>query len=175
MARPYGFVKHLTASASALVEHGASAAVWAPPEPAQTLYDAERGMRLVGAIEFVSPGNKDRPETRRAFVAEGAGYLQEHVALLIVDVATERQANLHQELVRLVAPRQSEVAVGPLYAVAYRARGNGHPFPVDIWPASLAIGQLLPTLPLWLADEPPIPIELETTYEETCGVLRISS
>src|SRR5579884_647831 len=32
------------------------------------VYDARRGRLLVAAIEIVSPGNKDRPETRNAFV-----------------------------------------------------------------------------------------------------------
>jgi len=31
----------------------------------------------------------------------------------------------------------------------------------------------LPTLPLWLASNLAVPLELEQTYEETCQVLRI--
>jgi hypothetical protein len=38
---------------------------------------------------------------------------------------------------------------------------------------ALALGQPLPTLPLWLADDLAIPLELEPSYEETCRVLRI--
>ena len=34
------------------------------------IYDEERGRRLVAAIELVSPSNKDRPESRRAFLAK---------------------------------------------------------------------------------------------------------
>jgi hypothetical protein len=37
----------------------------------------------------------------------------------------------------------------------------------------LALGHPLPTLPLWLADDLPVPVELEASYEETCRVLRI--
>ena len=33
--------------------------------------------------------------------------------------------------------------------------------------------QPLPTLPLWLADNFAVPLELEECYEETCRVLRI--
>lgn len=130
-------------------------------------------MRLVGALEFVSPGNKDWPDTRQAFAGKCAGYLHEQVGLIIVDVVTERHANLHEERLRLVAPGQSPVPVSQLYAVAYRARPNGRPGRLDTWPASLAVGQPLPTLPLWLAGELPLPIELEASYEETCRVLRI--
>src|SRR5207244_1675928 len=175
---------------SASAEGSSSAlatAVWAPPEPTQTLtvdfldqdvceirvYDAERGMRLVGAIEFISPGNKDRPETRQAFVAKCAAYLQEQVGLIIVDVVTQRRANLHEELLRLVAPGQAPLPVSQLYAVAFRAWPNGRPGRLDTWPVSLTVGQPLPTLALWLAGELPIPVDLEMSYEETCRVLRI--
>jgi hypothetical protein len=182
--------EHLTANGSAAAEASSSAvatAVWAPPEPTQTLtvefpdqdvcevrvYDAERGMRLVGAIEFVSPGNKDRPEARQVFVAKCAAYLKEQIGLIIVDVVTERQANLHDELLRLVAPEKPAVADSQLYAVAYRRLANGRFGRIDMWPFSLTVGQPLPILPLWLASELPIRIDLETTYEETCQVLRI--
>ena len=57
--------------------------VWAPPAPPLVLSttfpdDVEvqiisaasgTGAYLVGAIEMISPGNKDRPETRKAFAA----------------------------------------------------------------------------------------------------------
>src|SRR3954447_26145336 len=68
-------------------------AVWAPPMPTLTfatdwpaqdayearVYDARAGVRLVAAVEIVSPANKDRPEARRAFVAKCAALLQERV------------------------------------------------------------------------------------------------
>lgn len=38
---------------------------------------------------------------------------------------------------------------------------------------TLMLGQPLPTLPLWLADNLAVPLELEPSYEETCHVLRI--
>jgi hypothetical protein len=37
----------------------------------------------------------------------------------------------------------------------------------------LLTGQPLPTLPLWLADDLAVPLDLEATYEQTCGILRI--
>ena len=60
------------------------------------------GPTLVAAIELVSPRNKDRIEARRAFAAKRAGYLQLGIGLLIVDVVTERRANLHDELIQLL-------------------------------------------------------------------------
>jgi hypothetical protein len=43
----------------------------------------------------------------------------------------------------------------------------------DGWHRPLAIGQPLPTLPLWLADDLAVDLNLELSYEATCRVLRI--
>ena len=37
-----------------------------------------------------------------------------------------------------------------------------------------ATRQALPTLPLWLAENLAVPLELEGSYEETCRILRMS-
>jgi len=37
----------------------------------------------------------------------------------------------------------------------------------------LAIGQPLSTLLLWLAEDFAVPLDLESSYEETCRILRI--
>jgi hypothetical protein len=50
------------------------------------IYDARRNRRLVAAIEFVSPANKDRPESRNAFIAKCAALLQKGVAVNVVDL-----------------------------------------------------------------------------------------
>jgi hypothetical protein len=168
---------------------GVATALWAPPMPAQTIavdlpaqdvfevrvYDDQRGRRLVAAVEFVSPGNKDRPENRRAFAVKCAAYLQEQVSVVVVDVVTERHTNLHVELMDLL--ERTETAPWPdgqdLYAVAYRTTKENKAWRLDLWPQPLALGQPLPILPLWLASNLAIPLELEPTYEETCQALRI--
>ena len=91
-------------------EGGVATAVWAPPRPTLAVrtpvpeqdeyevrvFDASHPtLRLVAAVEIVSPANTDRPEHRR-------------------------------------------------------------------------------TLPLWLAEDLAVPLELEATYEKTCRVLRIA-
>src|SRR5438046_4250675 len=80
------------------------------------------GATMVGAIEFVSPGNKDRPAARRAFAAKCASYLQQGIGLVIVDVVTERPANLHDELIRLMELPEAFRFPSPplLYVVSYR-------------------------------------------------------
>jgi hypothetical protein len=166
---------------------GTSTAVWSPPQPAQTLtvefpdpdefevrvLDQRRNMRLVAAIELISPGNKDRAEQRTAFTAKCAAYLKQQVGLVVVDVITHRHANLHQELLQLLAQGQQAGNFPPLYAVAYRTHRDNGRWRLDDWPMPLVIGQALPTMPLWLANEGAVPLDLEKTYEETCQVLRI--
>src|SRR5262249_19995322 len=113
---------------------GVAVQTWAPPATSlimPSIFPDEIEVQVfhrtgeatrVGAIELISPGNKDRPETRRAFTAKCASYLQQGIGLVIVDTVTERQTNLHDELIRLL--EQSEQFEFPeaalLYAVAYR-------------------------------------------------------
>ena len=72
---------------------GTAVQTWAPPKAALVMpatypdefevrvFDMSAGPTLVAAIELVSPGNKDREETRLAFAAKCAPYLQAGVAL----------------------------------------------------------------------------------------------
>src|SRR5713101_3958685 len=78
----------------ALGNGGVATAVYAPPHPPLSfsvdfanlaLFEIqvkeESGLKLVAAIELVSPGNKDRPSHRQAFVRKCATYLQEEIGL----------------------------------------------------------------------------------------------
>jgi hypothetical protein len=168
---------------------GATTAVWAPPQPTLAVttdlpdqdeyevrvYDTRRHRRLVAAVEIVSPANKDRPETRRVFVAKCAALLQQHVSVAIVDLVTTRQFNLYGDLLDLIGRADPSLApeAPPLYAAACRWRRGADSWCLETWAHPLAVGQPLPTLPLWLADNLAVPLELEASYEETCRILRI--
>jgi hypothetical protein len=133
------------------------------------------GATLVGAIEFVSPGNKDRPEARRAFAAKCASCLQQGIGLVVVDVVTERLANLHDELVRLMD--LSDTFRFPsetmLYVASYRPFRTAEGDQVELWPVPLDVGQPLPSMPLALRGGPTLPIDLEATYTEACVSSRL--
>src|SRR5262249_1711779 len=108
--------------------------VWTPPTPVAVMpgqfpdefevqvFSNMTGPTLVAAIELVSPGNKDRAETRRAFAAKCAAYLQRGIGLIVVDIVTSRHANLHDELVTLMGHDNGFAFPEPtaLYATAYR-------------------------------------------------------
>ncbi len=169
---------------------GVATAIWAPPRPTLALssdlpeldeyevrvYDSKRGRRLVAAVEIVSPANKDRPEHRGAFVAKCAALLQQRVSVTIIDLVTTRNFNLYRELLQLLGQADPSLQPDPppLYAVACRESRRGDGWLLETWAHALTLGQPLPTLPLWLADNLALPLELEECYEETCRVLRIA-
>ncbi len=168
---------------------GVATAVWAPPQPTATIvtdlpsadefevrvYDMKRGRKLVTAVEIVSPANKDRPEHRRAFVGKCAALLQNQVSVTIIDLVTTRNFNLYGELLEQIEKSDPFLEPEPptLYAVACRTTRNQNVWQLESWTHALEIGKPLPTLPLWLADNFALPLELESTYEETCRDLRI--
>jgi hypothetical protein len=168
---------------------GVATAVWAPPRPTLAVpaelpqdeyevrvYDTEAGHRLVAAVEIVSPANKDRPERRRTFVAKCAALLQELVSVTIVDLVTARHFNLYSDLLGLIGQTDPSLAPEPpsLYAVACRGTKLDRAWLLETWFHPLAVGQSLPTLPLWLADNLAVPLALDASYEDTCRILRIT-
>jgi hypothetical protein len=166
---------------------GVAVQAWAPPATSlimPTIFPDEievqvlrrtEGATLVAAIELISPRNKDRPEARRAFVAKCASYLQQGIGLVIVDIVTERQAILHDELVRfLQQPEQFELPEDALvYAVAYRPSRREGGDQIEIWQMPLVVGQALPVMALALRGIATVPVDLETTYHTTCQDCRI--
>lgn len=149
--------------------------------PAQDVYevlvfDEKRHARLVAAVEIVSPGNKDRPEHRRAFVAKCAGLLRERVSVVIVDVVTTRTPNLYAELLDLIGHSDPGLGAEPplLYAAACRLTKPANEWRLEAWTQPLALGQPLPTMPLWLADDLAVPLELDESYEQSCSILGIA-
>lgn len=126
------------------------------------------GPTLAGAIELVSPRNKDRPAARRAYASKCLAYLQRGVGVVLVDVVTERKGNLHDEIARLVG-RDAPLFPGkpPLYTTAYRPYRRGKDERIAVWTEVLGIGQVLPSMPLWLLREPEaVRVDLEATYTE---------
>jgi hypothetical protein len=151
--------------------------VWAPPAAAATIpavfsddfevrvLSRRGGPRLVAAIELVGPRNKDRADARQAFGVKCASYLHQGVSVLIVDIVTDRLANLHHQVLALL--RAGGLTLLPsegLYAVAHRPVRRGEQEQIDLWPAALQVGQPLPTLPLWISAELCLPIDLEAAY-----------
>lgn len=163
------------------------ARTWRPPAPALVVptafpdnfevlvFESEGGARLVGAIELVSPGYKDRPAHRRAFAIKCASYLCQGIGLVVADIVTSRQANMHNAIVDLLGC--STAALLPpdalLYATAYRPIVRAEHEQIDIWSEVLSLGRPLPTMPLALTADICLPLDLEATYTAACRRRRI--
>jgi hypothetical protein len=162
---------------------------WQPPSPTQQLtFDPTAeiveisilsdaaGPTLKSAIELVSPANKDRPAQRQAFLSKCEAYLREGVSVIIIDVVTARKTNFHQELLQRLKSKNSPQPEPPeeLYAAAYHPIANADQVNLDIWYETFAVGDRLPTMPLWLNADLCFPLMLQETYEQTCRSQRIS-
>jgi hypothetical protein len=164
-----------------------AAPAYAPPIPDHTIpaafpdtfevrvFSTTEGLTLVGVIELVSPGNKDRPAERLAFATKCASYLAQGVSLIVMDVVTNRHANLHNDIMRLMEADAdldfpAEVS---LYATAYRPVRRGEQAEIDLWKRPLALGAPLPTLPLRLTGDLFVPVDFEAAYQEACRRRRL--
>jgi hypothetical protein len=170
-------------------DSGSATALWSPPQPTLTLplevAEADTfevqvlrnfgGPQLRAAIELVSPSNKDRPASRRAFADKCAGYLRRGVSVIVVDVVTERQANLHADILQALQRPEEPRWESPthLYAVAYRGVLGAPQARLEMWPEALSLGASLPEMPMWLEVDLCVPLRLEESYSVTCGSLRM--
>ena len=162
---------------------GYGTGVGSPPSPAKSIafeqttdvvevqiYRDFGDAPLVGAVELVSPANKDRPETRDAFTAKCEAYLRNGVGLVVIDIVTQRQANLHAELLERCG--DDDASDFPLYTSAYRPVARNSHFELDIWIEELRVGSDLVAMPLFLSDGPYVTVNLAETYVQTCDDLK---
>jgi len=136
------------------------------------VFATESGTTLVAAVELVSPANKDRPETRQAFIAKCVSYLTRGIGLVVVDIVTNRLANLHNEVIASLG-HGGRFLLEPsvtTYAVAYRPSRQASGDQIEVWPHPLAVGAPLPVLPLALRNAGIVPLDLEKTYTEAGNV-----
>jgi hypothetical protein len=161
---------------------------WTPPAPglavavelpavdgvAVQVFADDGDPRLAAAVELLSPRNKGRPPARQAFAVKCVGYLQQGSSVVVVDTVTTRRADLNAAILSLLGVAAGAATPAGLSAVSYRAVGREEESQqLQLWPAALALGQPLPTLPLWIASDFSVPLDLEASYQATCTDLRI--
>jgi hypothetical protein len=136
------------------------------PEPPAAIHVFLQG-QLISAIELVSPRNKDRVSSREFYRNRYLGYLWSGVHLLLVDVHRRPLGFSFAEA--MAAELQCQFPVGlPPHAVSWNVGGptpEGGQF-LDGWYRPLVVGQPLSTLPLALAAQKSLAIDLESTYSE---------
>jgi len=125
--------------------------------------------KVVAIIEIVSPGNKDSRNSIRAFVEKAANILNQGVNLLIVDLfpPTPRDPQgIHQLILDEFAGERFEDVPGKPLVVASFDSGDLPTAYVE----PLAVGDPLPSLPIFLSSERYVPAPLEATYERAWEV-----
>jgi hypothetical protein len=134
-------------------------------------YGGER--RVVASVVFAHRGFTETPSGRRAFAIKCAQWLQRGVS--VVALNTDNPADVHGDLTALLKLPTSIAWRSPtdLSVVAYRPHGVEEFAKLDVWTYPLAVGESLPTVPLWLEPDLAIPLDLEATYEAACKSLRI--
>ncbi len=171
------------------VGSSSSIATWTAPQPTLAvhldpteiyeyevlIFDQQRGRELVAAIEIVSPANKDRPETRQAFVSKCSALLQKKVCVSIVDLVTVKHFNLYCEVLDIFGQTDPAFSPNPpsTYAATLNSRQLANQSRFEVWAYPMIVGQRLPTLPIWLSNDHAISLDLETSYQDACRALRL--
>jgi hypothetical protein len=124
---------------------------------------------VVAVIEIVSPGNKASKAEFRSFVQKSAELLREGVHLLLIDLfppGPRDPQGIHQALWSEFRDEPFELPrEKPLLVASYDA---GPPRVAYVEP--LAVGDVLPEMPLFLKPEEYVPAPLEATYQTTWNV-----
>jgi Protein of unknown function (DUF4058) len=130
---------------------------------ANTIRIQHRHGQVVTVIEIVSPGNKNSRNALRAFARKASDLIWKGIHLLVVDIfpPSERDPQgIHKEIWDEIAERPFELPRDkPLTLVAYHAAPTRAAYIEPV-----AVGDELPSLPIFLTEEDYIPAPLEETY-----------
>ncbi len=138
-------------------------------DPGTSLMIERRG-RLVAAVELISPRNKDRPTARASYLARDLGYLLGGAHLVVIDVHARPVGFSFADAIAAEFSMTQPPCPAPA-AVSYRVgepAAEGGRF-LAIWRRPLVVGAPLPTIPLPLAIEAAISIDLEMTYSRAAA------
>ncbi len=122
--------------------------------------------RLVALIEILSPANKDRPASVREFVEKAYAVLRHRCHLLVVDLfppGPHDPGGMHEAIWEEVAAVTDDPpwpADKPLTLASYMAT----PLP-EAYLEPVAVGDVLPDMPLFLEIDAYVNVPLEATYQ----------
>lgn len=124
------------------------------------------GHRIVALIEVVSPANKDRARHVTQFARKVAGVLRAGVHVLLVDLfppGVHDPEGMHGAVAQWLDDKAESYDLPgdePLTLASYKA--NARP---TAYLEHLAIGGVLPPMPLFLTPERYVNVPLESTYQ----------
>jgi len=120
--------------------------------------------RVIAVIEIVSPGNKSSRDALRAFVEKATDLLRQGVHLLIIDLfpPTRRDPQgIHKAIWDELKDEPFELPADKTLTLAAYSAG----FIKTAYVEPVAVGDLLPEMPLFLEPEAHVPAPLEATYQ----------
>ena len=127
---------------------------------------------VVAVVEIVSPGNKDRKRSLRSFADKAIDLLQQRVNLLIIDPFPPGRHDpngIHGVIWGELADQPFDLPKDkPLTLAAYQVEPT-----TTAHVETIAVGERLPDMPLFLYQECGIDVPLEETYQTTWNVLPI--
>ncbi len=127
--------------------------------------------QTVAVIEIVSPGNKDSNRAFREFLNKSVGFIRSGIHLLVVDLfpPTRRDPlGVHRAIWDEFEDEDIEFAFPSGKNLILAAYDAGREKTAYVEP--VAVGDALPPMPLYLAEEFYIWVPLESTYLETWSV-----
>jgi len=120
--------------------------------------------RIVAVVEIVSPGNKGSRHAIQAFVRKMADLLDQGIHLLVVDLfppSDRDPQGVHKAIWDEIAEAPFELPPDkPLTLAAYEAASVKVAYVEPV-----AVGDVLPDMPLFLEPEVHVPAPLEASYE----------
>jgi hypothetical protein len=125
---------------------------------------------VVAVIEVVSPGNKSSLHALRSFVSKAEELLRQGINLLVVDLfppSPRDPQGIHKAVWDEITDEAFELPPDKrLTAVAYAAAD-----PITAYVEPLAVGDSLPSMPIFLERGVYVPAPIEETYLETWSKL----
>jgi hypothetical protein len=125
--------------------------------------------RVIAVIEIVSPGNKSSRDALRAFVEKLTDLLRQGVHLLVIDLfppGPRDPQGIHKVIWDELKEEPFQLPPDkPLTLAAYSAGAVKVAYVEPV-----AVGDVLPDMPLFLEPEVYVPAPLESTYQTTWSV-----
>jgi hypothetical protein len=121
---------------------------------------------VIAVIEIVSPGNKASRAEFRSFVQKSAALIRQGIHLLVIDLFPPGKRN-PQRIPKAIWDEigEEDLELPPDKPLSLAAYDAGPPYAAYVEP--VAVGDVLPEMPLFLKPEFYVPAPLEATYQTT--------
>ena len=125
--------------------------------------------KVVSVIEIVSPGNKASRAHLRAFVEKAVDFLRQGIHLLVIDLfppTVRDPQGIHKVIWDEIHEEPFELTPDKSLTLASYSAGLERVAYVE----PVAVGDVLPEMPLFLEPEKYVPAPLESTYQTAWAV-----